>query len=277
MSIIGHKGIQVLSDIDSLDDLPEAADVESEAVWYIESGDFAPDYIAPSLWDGQQFNEWISLVDGEVFVALPDSGLLHRWDVSEEDDISTVSDLSGSADLDAIGSPSIDTDGINGVQAALLDGTDDGFESDLNALNLSQPFEIFFVAERDSTKRMRAYTTGQDDGETVLSDWSVDDGDTEYRLVAGNGISGGTPDQNPHFTTALCDGNDGVLRVDGTTIASGDVGSNNLNDIRVGVSRLDSRWFSGHWGELLIYDPTDNGYDRTEVENYLSNKWGIPI
>ena len=72
MSIIGHKGIQVLSDINSVDDLPEVADVESEAVWYIESGDLAPDYIAPSFWDGQQFNEWISLVDGEVLGAIPD-------------------------------------------------------------------------------------------------------------------------------------------------------------------------------------------------------------
>ena len=73
MSIIGHRGIQVLSDINSVDDLPEAADVESEAVWYIESGDFAPDYIAPSFWDGQQFTEWISLVDGEVLDGIPDS------------------------------------------------------------------------------------------------------------------------------------------------------------------------------------------------------------
>ena len=97
MSIIGHKGIQVLSNINSVDDLPEAADVESEAVWYIESGDFAPDYIAPSFWDGQQFNEWISLVDGEVLDGIPDGALYWNGDL-EDDWETTVEDAGATAE-----------------------------------------------------------------------------------------------------------------------------------------------------------------------------------
>ena len=128
MSIIGHRGIQVLSDINSVDDLPEIADVESEAVWYIESGDFAPDYIAPSFWDGEQFNEWISLFDGDVLDGIPDTAIA-RYLLAEEDNsnVTIVDELDNHNGTNQ-GTTSVeDNDYVEG-RARQADGTDQYIE-----------------------------------------------------------------------------------------------------------------------------------------------------
>ena len=173
MSIIGHKGIQVLSDIDSVDDLPEIADVESEAVWYIESGDFAPDYIAPSFWDGEQFTEWISLVDGEVLDDIPDSDLYYPVDEGSGDSLTDVNgDNDGSStgtlvwveDNDVGHGWFVELDDDNYVllsdyeiissehdwSVGIEIHVDDGWDSDVTFWNQSDGSEQIAVGYRDS-------------------------------------------------------------------------------------------------------------------------------
>lgn len=99
-SIGGHTGIRVVNDVDSVDDLPDPAEIDSEAVWYLESGDLAPDYVGPTMWDDidEQFTEWVSLVDGEILSAIPDSDPNHWWP-ADEGAGSSLTDGVGSIDV----------------------------------------------------------------------------------------------------------------------------------------------------------------------------------
>ena len=181
MSIIGHRGIQVLSDINSVDDLPEIADVESEAVWYIESGDFAQDYIAPSFWDGEQFNEWISLVDGEVLDGIPDS-VVSRPD----DDNDTSSTANGGLHIElktnwpSIGAE-ISNNTTGATKAYLYDLDNDSYgsselidETDISGLssgdafafkdvNLDSGQEYVIVVDAEGSSYTRGFSGDADD------------------------------------------------------------------------------------------------------------------
>ena len=68
-------GIEVLENVNEMADLPDISTIDSEGVWYIESGEFAPDYIAPTNWDATagEFTDWFSLFDGQIIRAIPDS------------------------------------------------------------------------------------------------------------------------------------------------------------------------------------------------------------
>ena len=67
-------GIEVLENVNEMADLPDISTIDSEGVWYIESGEFGPDYIAPTNWDSSagEFTDWFSLFDGRILVDIPD-------------------------------------------------------------------------------------------------------------------------------------------------------------------------------------------------------------
>ena len=191
MSIIGHKGIQVLSNINSSDDLPEAADVESEAVWYIESGDLAPDYIAPSLWDGQQFNNWISLVDGEVLAGIPDSVKYHFYtgDISADDGESpdVWPETIQGADGDLFG-PTYQVDGVfDGHDGLESDGVDD--YADLGTLG------NFGEKRSEGFSLVLTFRTTTDDGFPIAVE--PEDGEDAFNVLYGgdSGTGYGTDEQ----------------------------------------------------------------------------------
>ena len=78
-------GIEVLENVNEMADLPDISAIGSEGVWYIESGEFAPDYIAPTNWDSSvgEFTDWFSLFDGRILGDIPDpwpeSYLIEDW------------------------------------------------------------------------------------------------------------------------------------------------------------------------------------------------------
>ena len=93
-------GIEVLSDVDAVSELPGIATIDEEGVWYIENGALAPDYIGPTNWDVDegQFTDWFSLFDGQVLGEIPDSVVSHLdwwWPIQENDSTNIVEDLSG--------------------------------------------------------------------------------------------------------------------------------------------------------------------------------------
>ena len=81
-------GIEVLENVNEMADIPDISTINSEGVWYIESGEFGPDYIAPTNWDSSagEFTDWFSLFDGLILVDIPDSV------VSRPDDDDSISD-----------------------------------------------------------------------------------------------------------------------------------------------------------------------------------------
>ena len=125
-------GIEVLENVNEMADLPDISTIDSEGVWYIESGEFGPDYIAPTNWDSSagEFTDWFSLFDGRILADIPDSVVMQyyasTW--SESDSVwiddAAVSDinLEGSHTSATLsdGSDSINGDGTNDYGTATL-------------------------------------------------------------------------------------------------------------------------------------------------------------
>jgi len=202
---------------------------------------------------------------------VPDSGdLKARYDFSQESGSSPVTDQTGNG-FGISGSYTGVSATINGVQAGDFDGTNDALDVQFSS-NESQPITIAAVAECTVSSGRNGLSDGVANNFNL--EWRFDT--DNYDAFAGAGLSGGSPDQDPHIITILYDGANSVIRVDGTQIVSGDVGTNQLDGITLG-SRLGSQaHFEGQIGEWFIY-PQDKSAKFSDIEQYLSLKWGISI
>ena len=117
-------GIEVLENVNEMADLPDISTIDSEGVWYIESGEFGPDYIAPTNWDSSagEFTDWFSLFDGQILVDIPD-GLVDDF---EDESINVRSDdwsgWDGDTDKFSVQSDTV----LNGDFSARLEGSTRG-------------------------------------------------------------------------------------------------------------------------------------------------------
>ena len=282
MSIIGHKGIQVLSNINSVDDLPEVADVKSEAVWYIESGDLAPDYIAPSLWDGQQFNHWISLVDGEVLVDIPDS-VVHHYDASQDErslgSVSSIPDLVGSIALDDGTEVTLTDNGINSVQSYDTDGVEDYLLFDGNTI--TTPWTFIAVLRVRSSDRQMMFDHGG--GGFASGDGGFDFIDPENDIRYGNGsseiqVNDFNAVNNTFVTVIEQTSSNATLRFRDPTVVedTAEVSGLSWNNSVIDFFRdsRDQRYIDSFQAEIAV---ADSGFDSElqDFEDDLVGKWGI--
>ena len=68
----GSGEIVTLDNINEYDDLPPLAEIDSPDVYEIRTGNFATDYLVPMQDGSTDFNEWYSLVDGQIILNIPD-------------------------------------------------------------------------------------------------------------------------------------------------------------------------------------------------------------
>ena len=69
----GSGEIVTLDDINEYDDLPPLAEIDSPDVYEIRTGELGTDYLVPMQDGSTDFNQWYSLVDGQIIRAIPDS------------------------------------------------------------------------------------------------------------------------------------------------------------------------------------------------------------
>lgn len=215
---------------------------------------------------------------GLGYSAIPDSeDLQAHWDVTQEslsdgDSITTLTDQSGNGnDLSAVGSPKANANGIGSNTTASLDGVDDGFEWPIPS-SISQPYSIFFVAKQNATYSFQELWRTR-----ATNNYFADTGGS-WSVFAGNSTidSGTTPDTTAHVFDTFAKSTD-ELYLDGTQEASGDAGGDALQDtFHLGYDPDNSRFMELEFGELLLY-PQDKSGIRSDVEQYLADKWGITI
>jgi len=203
-----------------------------------------------------------------------------RYTGSNADDVTGI--IGGSGDDTAFdgtvnGATYQSSGGVTDINAGTnsgaydFDGTNDALDVQFSS-NESQPITIAAVAECTVSSGRNGLSDGVANNFNL--EWRFDT--DNYDAFAGAGLSGGSPDQDPHIITILYDGANSVIRVDGTQIVSGDVGTNQLDGITLG-SRLGSQaHFEGQIGEWFIY-PQDKSAKFSDIEQYLSLKWGISI
>jgi len=221
------------------------------------------------LGDGTEISEVRTGAGDVLFTAspIPDSADLHaHYDFSREDGSTPVEDQTGNG-FDLSGSFSGVTESINGVQAG-------DFNTDnltVSFSNQSQPNHVFIVTQPDvvvdNQSPFDADTgSGQLIFQTANNNWSI---------FAGTTVEDGPLTTDPVIISALFNGSNSEIRVNGTA-SNGSVGSGTLDGVSLGARGSGSNNYSGAIGEVLVY-PQDKSAIVPEVENFLSNKWGITI
>ena len=260
--------------VTSYSDLP-LTDLSEAEIWFVTGED---DIVASTQLSPV---EWRSLSDFTAVSSLiPDENLLQaRWDATElsgyadGDVVSKWADETGNGyNLNADGNPSYQTDILNGNPIIRGDGTDDRYSVSYGE-TVAQPHYIFVVAQGRSLSASsadRLIGTPNSGNRHDIS--SNTDGD--WRVFAGNGVDDGADDNNPHIFGLKPDGANGVFRIDGSDALPGDFGTDDSNGMQVFDTLSLGNYGSFDVGEILHYYDTPNVSD---VESYLSNKWGITL
>jgi hypothetical protein len=221
--------------------------------------------------DGQ-----VGLHDALTVSTIPDSEDLHaRFDASDKTSVSSWVNETSEADLDAFGSPTIQTSDKNGLNTVLYDGTDDYHATDWNSA-ISQPYQIFVVFVNDDISLDSFLFGGQGPNTTGRGDLRFNgaNGDA-YSIDAANNASGGTIDGDWHIANILFDGANSKLDIDGSNIISANAGSDNRSGMSLGeLLRATGFHFNGRVGEYLEYEKDKTSVEN-DIESYLNSKWAV--
>jgi hypothetical protein len=220
--------------------------------------------------------------NSQIGTDIPDSGNLQTQynatqsgsvttsggDVTDWQDVVGSNDVSGTA-------TSYDSSGINGNAAIRFDGNDDQLDDTWSG-TINQPFQIYAVLDADVEKNHAFFKHN-----STVNCFEDRNGNNDPELFAGSGLRAPNDSSttSPEIVLFSADGSSSKIRVNGSDVVTGDAGSNDLTDgvsFSVGAG-FGASYFDGHIGEILVYDNNHSSSTITDVENYLSNKWGITI
>jgi len=202
---------------------------------------------------------------------IPDSGDLHaRYDFSEEDGSLPITDQTGNGYDLVSGTYSGVGASINGVQAGDFDGADDNVYTSF--ASESQPNHVFIVINSDAVTG----NTSPFDGDTAVSQLVfVTNVSGNWAMIAGSTLEDGTANTGPIIISALFNGSNSAIRVNGTE-STGDAGTTALDGVSLGARGDGSNNYDGAIGEVLVY-PQDKSSVVGDIEKYLADKWGITL
>jgi len=229
-------------------------------------------------------------VDGDtVFTAAPDipaSQDLHArysaksLSLSDGNPVSTWTDETGNGhDLTAGTAPTYVANGINGNPVVRFDGVDDYLNVAFSTL--SQPTHVFIVFQAFSGTTI--YDSFDSLGGAVFNRHYFQLADrgsgVNWEIFNGNVLNSGTAgDTSAHIAGNLHNSTSSTMRLDGSQIASGNPGTEDLNGLTVGArgESPPANHAEVDVGEILLY-PVDKSSIQSDVESYLSSEWGIAV
>lgn len=240
-----------------------------------------------SDWEAFQSASGVVVENGIVRLdetQIPDEEDLHaRYDATElslsdgETPDPWPDETGNGHDLSPGGGPTYQSDGINGNAGVNFDGSDDNFT--VSFTSVSQPVHIFAVIiDNNGGSSSAEYLWDGTNSENAVS-WRYGGGGGIQAINAGADVSISNVIQGePMITNALYDGSNSLLRQNGgEQSSSGDVGTNSLEGgFTLGARADTSNNGAYDVGEILIY-PMDKSGIQGDVEQYLSDKWGVTL
>ena len=227
--------------------------------------------------------------------AIPDS-VGNRFNAPEQlqtqgETVDPWDDLVGSANLTAIGSPTLNEGAVNNVDAIDLDGTDDAYRYDVNlSTDISAPCTIMWAVTIESLPDddiVTLYRNSGDDTQTISQIIIRTDND-EFALNTREqtGGSGGdlSPSTGDFIFTLACGTDDAILRVNGTddaTAASADgmtvLESDGTGSFYTDHTRDDR--FMDALAVETVYHPDDRltGDNLTDEEERLESEANMSV
>ena len=252
--------------------------------------------------DASEFTEQGLLVhlDAESIEGLSEGESVERWNDSTANEFDATSPSVSE-------SPALSSSGINGVQSVEFDGSSSvltiSHSSEMDMDNF-QIFTVFKASSSDLTNEIGVIHNKQTSNTFNDRNWwlALDNG---QGFAGGNGAlglrtsSGGEVvslnadgknyiDDNTYLVSAKVNSteDEAELRINSSLKASAsNVGIPEGEGAPIGIgaeisgstSSGFSRYFGGQIGEIMIYNETLSTTQEQELENYLSNKWGITL
>lgn len=158
----------------------------------------------------------------------------------------------------------VDTDD-SGIPTVVFDGVDDYLLS-ASITTLTQENTYFAVATlSDASTGTRTLI----DGDSARN--AIRQTTTSYAIFAGSAISAGSVDTSQHVWSALFNGANSVLRVDGVSTVTGNPGVAGLDMVVVGAESDGSNPWIGKISEIIVYDG-DSSADFALIEANQSQR-----
>ena len=148
-----------------------------------------------------------------------------------------------------------------------------------SALRLSQPFTAFVVGQATADSGKFPYILDSappsPSSRVVLYYWN--NAGYRVRLFAGGEIEFNTGASAPFINTYRVNTTASEILLNGTSVASGSIGSGSLVGIIVGNANANdsTQIWGGHICEVLLYNSLLSTTQRQQVEGYLAWKWGL--
>lgn len=182
--------------------------------------------------------------------------------------------------------PTVQTNELNGKSVIRFDGSNDGLDiNPYSSLVNASAITIFAVSKLTSNT---GYPKLFGQNQSFDMFYSTDTNSWRFNLPGGNNASStGANDSNWHIHTVVFDGSQSTnatkfkYRRDKTantlTFGMGAVGTTLGPGSVLSIGNYDesSQFFTGDLAELLIFTKSLTTVEIENVENYLSNKWGL--
>lgn len=169
--------------------------------------------------------------------------------------------------------PSYRTADLNGLNVLRFDGTDDRMTASFTTI--PQPTTTFLVFR---VSKVTGFQGFYDSLATNPHDFYLSA--TTPILESGSALSiyGGTATVNvAALMSGQHNGTSSVLRFNRSQVAAGNAGTSGLTSgISIGANRLSNSFVQGDIAEFLFYARVLTAGEITQIENYLSAKWGTP-
>ena len=216
--------------------------------------------------------------------AIPDETLYrHNGSETETVDGETVDpwpDIVGDVDLAAFNSPTLQEGSLNGTDAVLTDGIDDGLEYAPNlASDVTEPLTKIFAlsveSEPDGENIWRDNVGGNNEIQITSDDYRL--------LIDGNSDLGGSPVVGDQIVTLAVDNSEAILRVNGSQIASVEssedvvIMSASERGAYAADIRNDIQYLNASWSEIITIDGRLSGDDLTSEEQRLEDEANMDV
>lgn len=199
---------------------------------------------------------------------------------NDGDTLAAWNDSSGNArNATAAGSPTYQTNEINGLPVVRLGGGWDHW-FDVATFVLPQPNTVIAVALRENDTAFARFVY---DGITTRQRLYSNLTTGNVAFFAGSSIIKSTSWGlgSWRIATAAFDGSSSEIWLDGTSVGTGDPGTNGLDGLRIGSPPGSPAPGVGQWhsdiAELIFFSGVLPRTDRVGVQKYLSAKYGITV
>ena len=133
-----------------------------------------------------------------------------------------------------------------------------------------QPFTVAYVGSFAANGNKWQPAIAMRDGSYA----TYQSADKDWVIYNGAAIYAAGADTSAHVFTSTHSGSSSLIRIDGNQVAGGNAGINGMIFIGLGgVSRITA--FTGWLAEVVVLSGPISGADLTNLESYLTTKWGI--